>query len=269
MQGDSEATEQSAQGIALDQLVSKAWHAHDNAAKLAKRVNPSIPILFFGDLDAYQAAPLRTLTVGLNPSRHEFPYGRPFSRFPWSDGKTRPDRASYIDTLSRYFHTDPYRGWFSAWEPFLNGAGASYYTGSGSTALHTDFCSPVATDPTWRRLGGVDQRALEADGVPLWHMLLRSLKPQVVALSIAEQYLEHIEFAPLDQAWSSLHTVNEKKNGAPRSSPYEVRKRWYDVDGAPSLFVFGLPAQTPLGSISNPQKYEVGAMVLEAYRNGR
>ena len=170
MQGNSGAREQNAHWISIDQAVSMAWRAHDNAAGLVARVNPSIPILFFGDLNAYKAAPLRTLTVGLNPSLREFPSDRPFSRFPLSDEETPRNRAAYLDTLSRYFRTEPYRAWFNAWEPLLNGAGVSYYGDASSTALHTDLCSPVATDPTWSRLGKVDQHSqqtLEADGVPL------------------------------------------------------------------------------------------------------
>ena len=269
MQSHSNELKPNGQRVTLDQAVCRAWRAYDNAAALLTRVNPSIPILFFGDLNAYRASPLRVLTVGLNPSLHEFPSGRPFSRFPLADEDTRPDQGPYLDTLSSYFRTNPYRAWFNAWEPLLKGTGASYYTGHSSTALHTDICSPVATNPTWSRLGEVDQRALEADGVSLWHLLLRCLKPQVVVLSVAEQYLKYIQFEPLDEAWSTLHTLDRTANGAQRSRPYEVRKRWYDVDGAPSLFVFGRAAQTPFGLISAAQKCEVGKMMLEAYRNGR
>ena len=74
--------------------------------------------------------------------------------------------------MSAYFCTDPYRSWFNTFEPLLNGLGASYYQGGGSRGLHTDICSPVATDPTWRCLDEVDRAALVADGGPLWHMLL-------------------------------------------------------------------------------------------------
>ena len=269
MQTNSDAPEQSAPRIALNQAVSNAWNAHDNAAGLVTRVNPSMPILFFGDLSAYKVAPLRMLTVGLNPSLREFPTDNPFSRFPVSDEETRRDQAAYLDTLSRYFRTNPYRAWFNAWEPLLNGAGASYYTGGNSMALHTDICSPVATDPTWSRLGDVDRHTLETDGVALWHMLLHFLKPQVVVLSIAEQYLERIEFAPIDKAWSPLHNFNRTGAGAPRSRSYEVQKRWYNIGGAPSLFVFGRAAQKPFGLITASQKCQVGGMMLKAYRNGR
>ena len=269
MQSHSDDPKPSGQRVTLDQAVRRAWRAHDNAADLMTRVNPSIPILFFGDLNAYRESPLRVLTVGLNPSLHEFPSDGPFSRFPLVDEDTRPDQVSYLDTLSSYFRTNPYRAWFNAWQPLLNGAKVSYYTGHSSTALHTDICSPVATDPTWSRLGEVDRRALEADGRSLWHLLLRCLKPQVVVLSVAEHYLKYIEFKPLDEAWSTLHTLDRTANGSQRSRPYEVRKRWYDVDGQRSLFVFGRAAQMPFGLISTDQKRAVGKMMLEAYLNGR
>src|SRR3990170_1822110 len=59
--------------------------------------------------------------------------------------------------------------WFGAFEPLLDGMGASYYPGGHAAALHTDLCSPVATDPTWSRLEPSFQRRFIADGQPLWH----------------------------------------------------------------------------------------------------
>ena len=144
----------------LDQAVTQSWRAFDRAARMPVRVTPAAPILFFGDHGAYRASPLRVLTVGLNPSLHEFPVGQPFRRFPLVDGRGR-EPGRYLDAMSSYFRTDPFRAWFSALEPLLNGSGASYYAAETSTALHTDICSPVATRPTaarsatsyWRRCG--------------------------------------------------------------------------------------------------------------------
>ena len=269
MQTHSPAPEPSGQLAALDQAVCQAWRAYDNSAELRTRVNPSIPILFFGDLSTYMVSPLRAVTVGLNPSLREFPSDSPFSRFPLVDEDMRPGRVVYLDSLSSYFRSTPYSAWFNAWEPLLKGAKASYYGSDDSTALHTDICSPVATNPTWSRLSDVDRRVLEADGVSLWHLLLRCLKPQVVVLSIAKRYLKYIEFEPLDKEWSTLHTLERTENGAQRSRPYQVRKRWYDVGGERSLFVLGRAAQTPFGLISAAQKREIGVMMGEAYRNER
>ena len=89
-------------------------------------------------------------------------------------------------------------------EPLLNGSGASYYAAETSTALHTDICSPVATSPTWSQLDGTDQAALEADGGPLWHILLETLRPRIVMLSVAQVHLRRIAFAPLTE-WRTLH----------------------------------------------------------------
>ena len=70
----------------LREVVSGAWGAFGQAAALPSRVNPSIPILFFGDLDAYFSSKVRVLSVGLNPSLHEFPSDSPFRRFPQAEG---------------------------------------------------------------------------------------------------------------------------------------------------------------------------------------
>jgi hypothetical protein len=54
----------------------------------------------------------------------------------------------------------------------LNGIGASYYPGRDNVALHTDLCSPVATDPTWSGLGWALRSRLIEGGRPLWQNLV-------------------------------------------------------------------------------------------------
>ena len=253
----------------LGQAVEEAWSAYHNAAKLSVRVSPAAPILFFGDLVAYTHSILRVLTVGLNPSRLEFPADRPFLRFPLCEGSKGLDSNRYLDALSSYFRTCPYRSWFSAFEPLLNGLGTSYYSDATSAALHTDICSPIATDPTWSRLGDDEQSILEADGGPLWHMLVKALRPHLVVLSVAKRHLRRIGFEPMGNSWNVIHTFHHTGRGAPRSRPYKIRARWYDVGGVPSLFVFGPAAQTPFGLVSDIQKSDIGRIVLEVYRDGR
>ena len=139
----------------LADATAQAWQAFDRAVARRCGVEPALPILFFGDLAAYRKSPLRVLTVGLNPSLHEFPADEPFRRFPLAeDGREAP---TYLAALSGYFRADPYHNWFRAYESLLAGLGTSYYEGGASTALHTDICSPVATDPTWSRLGKPDR----------------------------------------------------------------------------------------------------------------
>ena len=253
-------------GEFLSEPVALGWDAFDRVAHRTCRVAPAAPILFFGDLDAYRASPLRVVTVGLNPSLHEFPAGEPFRRFPLAESNRDREPSRYLDAMSAYFRTDPYRSWFNTFEPLLNGLGASYYEAGESTALHTDICSPVATDPTWSRLDKADRAALEADGGRLWHVLLEQLRPQIVAISVAKAYLRRVEFVPRT-GWKIIHSFDCKADGTPRSQPYEICGRWYDVGGERSLIAFGAAAQRPFGTLAAGQKREAGEILLEAYRD--
>ena len=250
----------------LRAAVVAAWRSFEAAAPLKSRVSPAIPILFFGDLDAYAESPQRVLTVGLNPSRIEFPTGIPFHRFPLAEDAHPEDQERYLDALSAYFRTKPYDKWFRSFEPLLNGMSASYYDHQTSTALHTDICSPVATDPTWSRLSQADRRVLEDDGRPLWHELLVALRPNVAVLSVAKSHLEHIAFEPLGP-WEPIHSFYRKRDGTPRSFAYTVLGCWHLVGNEPALFVFCPASQTPLGSISDAQKRELGAIIADACRD--
>lgn len=251
----------------LAPLVDQAWQAFDRAGNLPSRVAPAAPILFFGDLDAYLGSPLRVLTVGLNPSLHEFPSSDAFSRFPLIQDNGGREPGPYLDAMSAYFRTKPYRGWFSSYEAALNGARSSYYAGKHSTALHTDICTPVATDPTWSSLGP-DRAELQAAGVPLWHELLRVLRPQVVLLSVARWHLDHIRFQAIGP-WQALRVFDRTGQGDLRKRPYELRARWYEVASQRSLFAWGRAAQKPFGHLPNIQKREAGAIMVEAYEDGR
>ena len=101
--------------------VALAWRSFESASKLGPRITPAAPILFFGDLDKFFASPVRVLTVALNPSLREFPDDDPFRRFPLAHGPQAREPGRYLDSMSAYFRTDPYRDWFGAFEPLLNG----------------------------------------------------------------------------------------------------------------------------------------------------
>ncbi len=255
--------------ISLIPLVEEAWEAYECADS---RVRPSMPILFFGDLDAYFASSFRVVTVGKNPSLEEFPEDSPsWKRFPACTEITAADSGRYLDGLCSYFHVAPYDKWFRFYDAILGGAKAGYYPGKPSdkpsTALHTDIASPVATDPIWTKLGKSERSALQEKGVPLWHKLLKRLKPQMVLLSVAREHLERIEF-PASNDWRTIHEFKCKEDGGQRSSPYPVCVRWYEIMGDPSLFVFGQAAQTPFGTLSDELKRRVGEIAREAYDKG-
>src|SRR5262245_50653978 len=116
----------------INQLLLECWDAFDRLTDQGFVVRPAIPILYFGDRIKYLSSSLKVITVGLNPSKREFPDDR-CSRFPAAspmatDPKQRA-KSLHLEALDEYFRTDPYGSWFASFEPILNGLGASYYDG--------------------------------------------------------------------------------------------------------------------------------------------
>ena len=260
----------------LSEVVDRAWGSFGAAASLESRVDPALPILFFGDLDAYEKkSPLRVVTVGLNPSNKEFHECAPYQRFPLAERhRLDQDQQRYLDALAAYFRTNPYMEWFRHFEPLLEGMGASYCECQPSRVLHTDICSPVATDPTWNDVKPPERRVLIKDGVCLWHHLLRVLQPDIVLLSVAKTHHKRIKFKQLGPE-QPVHTLKRSSNGKSRS-PYRVCGRWYYVnqnDKKPSLprpafFVFCPAGRTPV-PIGVDQKRELGRKIIDRYLQGR
>lgn len=243
-------------------MVEGAWAAHRAAiaSGMEAVVRPSVPIAWFGDLEAYLDSPLRVITVGLNPSRLEFPSTDPFLRFPKArdlTGKSLDaEREAYVDTMSSYFRERPYSAWFRpSFEELLLGMGASFYGTAPSTALHTDLCSPIATDPTWSGLGP-EREVIREEGVRLWHDLVRTLEPDVIVVSVARRHLDEIRFE-WDGGWRVVHAVD-------RENPYVIEARNLLVAGSKrTTLIFGRAAQKPFATIGSVDKRRAGEAILE------
>lgn len=188
-------------------LINAAFDAY-HASPAEVRVNPSIPILYFGDLDAYELSAVRIITVGLNPSNAEFyqpptkfPRHARWDRFPGAPAllgmaPSNARRDLYCAELNEYFRVDPYRRWFAHPNALLHGFGASFYGGPDmSTALHTDLMTPVATSATWGVLDIGVQGPLRAYGLRIWEELVVYLQPELILISVAEHYLDDITLA--------------------------------------------------------------------------
>lgn len=145
----------------------------DNCFRIYYGSNPScvipnvMPILFFGNLDAYFKSEKRVVTVALNPSALEFLTSSGYSiayRFhgaPSTYSFSQQDYLKYIQSVSNYFVYNPYMRWFWYNEKILRYFNASYqgrFCGYMTTekfektALHIDLKAPVATDPVWGKL---------------------------------------------------------------------------------------------------------------------
>ena len=230
---------------------------------------PSIPIFYFGDLPGYQESELKIITVGLNPSHHEFPEADRFTRFkkaenlelfkPLSDEDTR----LYVESLNNYFKEEPYN-WFNCYEPLLNGLHASYYPNDYSNrALHTDICSPFATDVTWSELSENHQRLLSIEGCTFWHRLVEYLKPDLILISVARNHLLRIRVRK--SRWKTYTSIHNMSDGSSRPRPYDVETAEFEVEGKNGYLVFGKAAQLPFGTLSKAYKEIVGERLLSLH----
>ena len=236
-------------------LIDEAWSLHSSGGRVM--VRPSVPILWFGDSVAFSHSGVRVVTVGLNPSRVEFPEDDRFLRFPTARLLTAPpatamQRIAYVGALDSYFRSAPYRRWFDqGFERVLNGLSATYYEGFPNVALHTDLLSPLATDPTWGGLAQEDRASLVRGGPPLWHKLIRVLQPDVIVASVAREHLDRILFPRLGR-WRVVHTVDRDHPFVTEAVDIEV------VPGKRTLLAFGRCVSIPFGSVSHEAKLAIG-----------
>ena len=247
----------------MDRLGDEAWRIYRETQDPCV-VRPSIPILYFGDRQRYLSSPLKIITVGLNPSHHEFPVGDRFVRFRPAEA-INPDimdaaaRLAYQAALNGYFRRSPYRSWFGWFDHVLRGMNASYYEEMKSIALHTDLCSPLATNPTWSKLDGRADR-LMMDGAALWHCLAEQLAPDVIVVSIARGYRDRIAFAD-SQRWEHLVSIPRQDE---KKQPYLAWMQWATMpSGKNTLLVFGQAAQQPFATLTQEARQRIGRAALD------
>ena len=218
-----------------------------------------MPILYFGNLEAYENSPLKVLTVGKNPSDNEFrlkkgdPYS--FSRFT----KWDKNKLNLIESLNPYFEEKPLKQWFSSFEPILNGLNCSYYCNNfENRALHTDICSPLATNPTWSRMKPEDQNKLYANGVVIWKDLIEELQPDILLVSLPIELFKK----SISSHREKLITFEHKKDGSKRKKDYIVYVHNYILkSGKETKVIFGQAANKPFDTISKYQKEQIGMII--------
>jgi hypothetical protein len=251
-------------------LVDRAWHLFGRSLEApdAVTVQPSMPILYFGDRGAYECSPTRIVTVGLNPSLSEFPADNPWLRFPAgaalgnvsvSSGLTDEQRQTYVASLNEYFARKPYDEWFGrSFDRLLRAAGASYYADAApSVALHTDIASPVATKPTWSGLKR-EERRLYRGGAELWRDLVEALEPDVILISVAREHLSTITPLPFAE-WPESMRIE----AVHRAQPYIVSETVVMIAGKQVLVVFGRCVNVPFGSVDFAGLERIGRRIAE------
>ena len=258
----------------LEDLSAKVWNIYEQEHGDSHVVQGVMPILFFGDSEMYMRSKCKVVTVALNPSDKEFPFSS-LQRFPKMDRVISTtlgnNPAAYIGALNDYFEEDPYSTWFGSYEQLLNGMGYTYNRSSLGTlstngrriadvALHTDFCSPLATCPTWDKLPQLTQSRLMSAGEPLWRQLIDTLAPDIVVASMKSEYVEQMTGKNVSSGWQ---TICEYSEG--RSTPYTVRMTKMRTASRHLVHVvFGQAAQTPFGTLNNPLKQDAGKQIFYA-----
>lgn len=254
-------TQQARTNPKIDDLIRESWQVYRQFEDQPFLVKPSVPILFFGDSNQYRSSKLKVITVGLNPSRNEFPDHDRFLRF--NNAREVYPRIvegafydKYLQALNGYFQrppNDPLDEWFNSFERLLKGLDCSYYGNALNTAIHTDLCSPLATNPTWSKLPSETQISLLPHGTLLWHSLAEWLSPDLIIVSVKRSYLGKISF-PQQHGWKLIYTVE-------RANPYNVELTKLKMDGKTAALVFGKAAQKPFGTVSDVDKKKIGLAI--------
>lgn len=220
----------------------------------------TIPIHWFGDRVAYNRSKIRIVTVGLNPSDKEF---RNNNRESFNIGLRFQDyeEKGLKAVYNNYFEYNPY-SWFKSFECILNGLDASYYSEKGmpNRVLHTDICSPWATDPTWSKLPNQEKKNLMENehGFEQWKQLIRQLKPDIILFSIPEEYIKKLD---LENERSVFVTISNDKKGVPRKKSVVIEKGVYGR----SLAIFGRTWNVPFGALGEDQKKDLGQKIEQDY----
>jgi hypothetical protein len=188
-------------------------------------VQPSLPLLYYGDLIQYLNSKFKVITVGINPSPRLFPAANPYCCFPttisYKEIITQAKIELYLNLLNSYFENQPYYQWFVGYDYFLKPLKTGYFN-AANTAIHLDFCSAIATNPTWTKLQQQQPdltNRLSQKGREIWHQLIEVLKPDLIVASIGKKYLDQIQFDQLYD-WQIFHQVTHTKNATPRKKPY-------------------------------------------------
>lgn len=216
----------------------------------------TIPIDWFGDKTSYESSKIRIVTVGLNPSGKEFRNndGESFN----TDLRFRDYKEKGLETVyNNYFENNPY-SWFKSFECILNGLDASYCSKKGmqNRALHTDICSPWATDPTWSKLSIKEKNALMEDehGFEQWKQLIEKLEPHVILFSIPKKYIKKLD---LENELRDFVKITTTKNGEQRKQAVVIQKGVYGQ----SLAIFGRTWNVPFGALGEDQKKDLGQKI--------
>lgn len=202
-----------------DEFIFTNKKGEEFTQKISDIVVPTIPILYFGDHNAYENSRIKIVTVSLNPSDMEFKHNKDddrysFFRFPAAsdlcgkDDLNEKDIEKYINSLNSYFKNVPY-GWFNDnRRDLFDVLNVSYYDGVGkdNRAVHIDLATSIPTDPTWAGLSEDTKQLFIARDKNKWRKILKVLSPDIILLSLDTKYIREVD----DELYKKLNKNEEK-----------------------------------------------------------
>jgi len=182
-------------------LIDKYWKLFQTDGNNAV-VEDSIPILWFGNLDAYFRSKHKVVTAALNPSFIEFyekQSGAKGKDVRFQDAASLPNGEwddshynTYVQAMNNYFCFNPYNRWFGHLESVLNCFDSSYYcmkADLSNTAVHIDIHAPVATNPTWGKISKKEKDQITGRYHECFEDMMTFLNPEVLIVSAAQDVI--------------------------------------------------------------------------------
>ena len=247
-----------------DDLFNDTLYHYTKFYELDFVIKPSLPILYFGDSKAYFESDFKVITSALNPSDAEFKELKSsnpsYVRFPDYKNSIKTLRLA----LDNYFKINPYTKWFgkpniskSGFLPLLNGLGTCYYKESQKNiALHTDICSPLATNPTWSGLNEKQKNILFKSGYELWKSLVIELKPDLILMSLKKDYLKLLPIEFVKQ----LKSKKSKQSTTRKQLEYTLDHYKLSFGEFQTNLIWGSAQNTPFQPF--PNKIDLGKNIL-------
>lgn len=233
----------------LNNLIQEYISDFINKQTLSCVVKPSIPIVWFGDMEKYEESPQKVVTVAINPSLAEF--REPRFDIVNLNGSNAVDKL--VQTLNEYFEGNPYERFFNNFEKVLSSLDTSYYNDKKATniAIHIDIYSAIATDTIWKDVSEDQKKCIKR--IDLFKKLLHILNPDIILFSVSEEAFNAV-FRSTFSLEKSISNINGKK------SPF-IRK--YKGKKDHKILISGRNLNgTPFGGLNEKEIQDVMTQLL-------
>lgn len=264
--------------MSLAQKCHKSFIVAQNDSELRPYlIKGTLPILYFGDIEAYFKSQYKIITAAINPSCGEFYYDESngqisYDRFPQFERITKANALNnenvlqYLSALNGYFKTgNDYKKWFKTTprENLFAPFGASYYDNAPNRAIHTDTLSPFATFPTWSKMPLHIQTQFSNAGIRLWNELVEILEPDIIFMSLNKKYISHIDFY---QTFRDYITYHDKQY---YGESLKIQYGYINLNGKTAhIFNESITFRKPFLATGKEYTILLGKQIFERFANG-